>query len=109
MTCPCPCPLQCKATISQLRLEVQSLEQEKERAELAADSNKKTLVSKKVSQAEEIENERAASLLREKIRLLDAKQKELRKKEVEYAKLLQLKEQACREVSLPNLIIFNFL
>jgi hypothetical protein len=69
---------------------VQTLEQEKHKAELKSAGTGKVVPNNSGADTE---------IVKEKLRLLEAKQKELRKKEVEYAKLLVQKEKACQEVT----------
>lgn len=84
---------QCKQTISQLRKEVQRLESDKQ-------STAKQAKSSGISSAAvKGQSEKSIQLLKEKAKLLENKQKELRKKEIEYAKLMQQKEKAFKEVT----------
>ena len=83
---------QCKHTISQLRQEVQRLEDDKKKA---------AKMSKPVAGAPVGgQSEKSIQILKEKAKLLENKQKELRKKEIEYAKLMQQKDKAFKEVTL---------
>jgi kinesin family protein 4/21/27 len=84
---------QCKQTISQLRKEVQRLEDDKVSAANATKPLSGTVQVKGQS-------EKSIQVLKEKAKLLENKQKELRKKEIEYAKLMQQKEKAFKEVTI---------